>query len=66
MIPESIEMHDQLTIVRYGVPGKLDKAPKGTWCKVVSSNSESYVVYEQKSSNEDKPLWEVRYSITIE
>lgn len=50
---------ENIELTRYGVPGKLDTAPKGTLCKSLISGIE--IIYIQTNENEEDPNWEIKH-----
>jgi hypothetical protein len=44
-------------LIRHSAPGKLDHAPWGTQCKVITSLSGGYDLYQQSSMDEENPVW---------
>jgi hypothetical protein len=50
-------------LIRHSPPGKLDHAAYGTQCKVVTSLSGDYDLYQQISMQEEDPVWEFMEAI---
>jgi hypothetical protein len=48
-------MSKDLLMIRYGVPGKLDTAPKGTIC--IANLSGKVEKYIQTNDDENYPKW---------
>jgi hypothetical protein len=46
------------TLIRYSKPSKLDQAPYGTQCKVISALTADYDLYQQMSMDEQRPFWQ--------
>jgi len=49
----------RVTIVRYGVPSKMDYASYGSTCIVADHNAYYYDLYVQASKNEEEPKWDL-------
>lgn len=49
----------EFTIVRYGMPTKMDEAPYGSKCIVKRHQDDIYHMYLQVSHKDDNPNWEL-------